>query len=84
MFEIKKLETEEDALRIIDFLHSDRAFEHTWAPGEKEMIREAVLASLKKEGHHQYWYVEEKGEIIGALGINENVYSNRKSKCHIS
>jgi len=76
MFEIQKLATKKDALRVINFLQSDEAFQDTWVPGEKEMIRNTVLESLNKSKHHQYWYIEKKGKIIGALGVNENVYES--------
>lgn len=76
MFQIQRLKTKKDALRVINFLHSNEAFQDTWVPGEKGMIKKTVMESLHRRKHHQYWYIEKKGKIIGALGVNENVYKS--------
>jgi len=76
MYAIKPLENKEDALRIIDFFFSKDAFQHIWAPGEKDLVRQAVLSSLEDGDHHQYWFVVDKGIIIGAIGVNENKYKS--------
>lgn len=76
MFTVKPLKKKEDALRIIDFFFSKDAFQHIWAPGEKEMVKNAVLQSLEDGDSHQYWFVEDQNMIIGALGINENTYKS--------
>lgn len=76
MFTVKPLKTKEDASRIVEFFFSENAFQHIWAPGEKEMVKNAVLRSLEDEDGHQYWFVEDQGIIIGALGVNENSYKS--------
>jgi ribosomal protein S18 acetylase RimI-like enzyme len=76
MFTVKPLKTKEDALKIIEFYFSKDAFQHIWAPGEKDMVKNAVLTSLKDGDHHQYWFVEDREKIIGALGVNENKYQS--------
>lgn len=76
MLEVKKLITKKDALRTIRFLLSKDAFHHIWAPGEKDMVRQAVLKSIKEKGHHQYWFIEDNKKIIGAIGVNENSYKS--------
>jgi ribosomal protein S18 acetylase RimI-like enzyme len=40
------------------------------------MVKHAVLQSLEDDDTHQYWFVEDQGMIIGALGINENTYKS--------
>lgn len=74
MLTVQLLKTEKDALRILDFFFSKNVFQHIWTPGEKEMVKHAVLQSIKDGDSHQYWFVEDQGMIVGALGVNENVY----------
>lgn len=76
MFTVQPLKTKKDALRIVDFFFSEHAFQHVWAPGEKDMVRSAVLSGFEPDSHHHYWFIEEKGVIIGAIGINENTYKS--------
>jgi len=73
--EIKELSDEQKAKQIGDFLTSSDAFTHTWFPEEKESVRSAVIESLNNN-NHQYWYVEEDGKIIGAIGVRENHCKN--------
>lgn len=61
-------------MEVITFLTSEFVFQHTWAPGEKEMIRQEVLRSIENKDNHQYWYVEDGKTIVGALGVKENSY----------
>ena len=75
MLEIKKLEDKETAQRVGAFLTSSNAFDQTWAPNEKAMVEAAPLDSLGKT-NHQYWYVEDNGEIVGAIGVRENKYGS--------
>jgi len=76
MTDIKPLKTKDDALRVVEFFFSDKVFEHEWAPGEKEMLEKAVHGSLTDGENHQYWFIEEGDKIIGAAGINENIYKS--------
>ena len=75
MNEIKELTDIETAKKIGDFLTSENAFEQTWAPNEKAMVRKAVIDGLSNP-KHKYWFVEENGEIIGAIGVRENKYGS--------
>ena len=75
MINVKELNNKEVAVKIGEFLTSEKAFEQTWAPNEKAMVKKAVLDSLENE-NHQYWYVEEDGKIIGAIGVRENKYGS--------
>lgn len=73
--EIHVLKDRNIATKIGDFLTGDNAFQQTWAPNEKEFVKKAVLESIDNE-NHIYWYVEEEGKIIAALGIRENKYGS--------
>jgi ribosomal protein S18 acetylase RimI-like enzyme len=73
MYTVKVLENKETARKIGEFLTSENAFDQTWAPNEKAMVMQAPLESLKSE-NHCYWYVENNGQIIGAIGVRENKY----------
>lgn len=73
--EPKELKDKSIAKKIGDFLTSPNAFTHNWFPGEKDSVKNAVLESLENE-NHQYWYLEENGDIIGAIGIRENHCQN--------
>ncbi len=75
MYTVQVLEDEETAARIGEFLTSENAFEQTWAPNEKAMVMKAPKDSLHNE-NHCYWYVEDRGEIIGAIGVRENKYGS--------
>lgn len=72
---INNLTDKDFAMRIGDFLTSKNAFSHVWFPGEKEMVKNSVLESLNNK-NHQYWYYEENGEILGAIGVRENHCNN--------
>lgn len=63
------------ALKIGDFLTGPNAFDQTWAPDEADLVKKAPLDSLKSE-KHRYWYVEEKGQLIAAMGVRENKYGS--------
>ena len=77
MYKVKRLVSEEIAVKIISFLLSNDAFEQTWAPGEADIVRKAVLDSLNGDKrNHAYWYVESNGKIIGAMGVRENTYKS--------
>lgn len=71
MFEVKRLKLKEVAAKIVTFLVSKDAFLQTWAPGETEIVRKAVFGSIKRK-NHAFWYIEDKGKIIGAMGVREN------------
>ena len=74
--EIKELTDKEIAVKVGKFLTSPYAFEQTWAPNEKDMVEKAPIYSIGKV-NHRYWYVEnEKGEIVGAIGVRENKYGS--------
>lgn len=75
MNDIKELRDEQTARKIGEFLTSEKAFEQTWAPNEKAMVKQAVIDSLHNT-NHQYWYVEKDGKIVGAIGVRENKYGS--------
>jgi ribosomal protein S18 acetylase RimI-like enzyme len=74
-FEVKVLTDAKTAEKIGMFLTSSNAFEQTWAPNEKKLVMQAPLDSLKGR-NHRYWYAEDKGVIIGAIGVRENKYGS--------
>lgn len=73
--EIKTLTNKETAVRIGNFLTGSNAFDQTWAPNEKQIVEDAIVESLGTD-HHQYWYIEDKDEIVAAMGIRENKYGS--------
>jgi ribosomal protein S18 acetylase RimI-like enzyme len=75
MYSINTLKDIKTAIKIGDFLTGPNAFDQTWAPNEKALVKQSVVDSLTDQ-NHQYWYVEDKGEIIGAIGIKENKYGS--------
>jgi ribosomal protein S18 acetylase RimI-like enzyme len=75
MYTVRQLKSSEVAQEIVDFLLSENAFEQTWAPGEAGIVKKAVFESLKG-GNHAYWYIEDNGKIIGAMGVRENDYKS--------
>jgi len=75
MQDVKILSDKETAIRIGDFLTGPNAFEQTWAPDEKEFVKNAPMQSLSRK-NHRYWYVEHDGEIVGAIGVRENKYGS--------
>lgn len=75
MFDVKTLQDKQMAKRVGDFLTSSDAFEQTWAPNEKLVVMNAPLDSLSDK-NHRFWYVEDKGKIIGAIGVRENKYGS--------
>jgi len=74
-FNIKVLKDKKTAIEVGNFLTSRNAFDQTWAPEEKELVMQAPLDSLKNE-NHCYWYIEDNGEIIAAMGVRENKYGS--------
>lgn len=76
MFKIKVLRDKHIAVKIGEFLTGPLAFDQTWTPKEKMMVKKAVLESIKGK-NHRYWYIEERGEIIAAIGVRENKYGSR-------
>lgn len=72
---VYQLATQDEANRIIDFFYSPHAFTHEWAPGEKEIVARSVRQSIGKDNHH-YWYIEDKGLLIGVIGVRENEYKS--------
>lgn len=74
-FEIHELKDEATAIRIGDFLTGSDAFEQTWAPNEKAIVKQAPPDSLKNK-NHKYWFIEDGGKIIGAIGVRENKYGS--------
>jgi len=75
MFNVKVLEDKEIALRVGNFLTGPDAFEQTWAPNEKQIVKQAPVDSLTGN-KHRYWYIEDKGKIIAAIGVRENKYGS--------
>ena len=75
MISIKILKDKSTAKRIGKFLTGPNAFDQTWAPKEKALVHQAVLDSLIRK-NHRYWYVEENGQIIAAIGVRENKYGS--------
>jgi len=76
MSKIKVVKDEEIAKQVGKFLTGPNAFEQTWAPNEKAFVEKAPVDSIGKE-NHRYWYIEDKGEIIAAIGVRENKYGSR-------
>lgn len=74
-FEIKTLVDQKTAIKVGEFLTGPHTFEQTWAPNEKNFVKQAPIDSLTGR-NHRYWYVEDKGEIIGAIGVRENKYQS--------
>lgn len=75
MLDVKVLQDNDTAIRVGQFLTGPDAFEQTWAPNEKKIVEQATVDSLTGR-NHRYWYVEDNGKIIGALGIRENKYGS--------
>lgn len=74
-FNIQMLNDKETAMKVGEFLTSKNAFDQTWAPEEKELVMQAPLDSLENE-NHRYWYIEDDGKIIAAMGVRENKYGS--------
>lgn len=75
MLAIQKLTNTQAAKKVGQFLTGPNAFDQTWAPNEKAIAEKAPLDSLNSNTH-QYWYVEDNGEIVAAMGIRENKYGS--------
>jgi ribosomal protein S18 acetylase RimI-like enzyme len=75
MYQILVLNDEITARRIGEFLTGPHAFDQEWAPNEKANVQKAPMDSLKNP-KHQYWYIEGRGQIIGAIGVRENKYGS--------
>jgi ribosomal protein S18 acetylase RimI-like enzyme len=75
MYSVKTLEDYKIAVKIGDFLTGPYAFEQTWAPNEKALVKKAVTDSITGK-NHRYWYVEDDGKIIAAIGVRENKYGS--------
>ena len=75
MFKTQELKDEAMANKIGEFLTGSDAFDQTWAPKEKEIAKQSPIDSLHNN-NHRYWYVENDGEVIGALGVRENKYGS--------
>lgn len=75
MLEVKELHDSLIAQKVGDFLIGTEAFEHDWAPKEKEFVRLSPIESVGKQ-NHRYWYIEDKGQIVGAMGVRENKYGS--------
>ena len=74
-FVVQELGDEVVAIKIGEFLTGPNAFDQTWAPKEMAMVKKSVLDSVGKD-NHQYWYIEDNGKIIAALGVRENKYGS--------
>jgi ribosomal protein S18 acetylase RimI-like enzyme len=72
--EIKIVSDVKTAIRIGQFMTGNNTFDQTWAPNEKKHLEQAPIDSLSNK-NHRYWYVEDKGEIVGAIGVRENKYN---------
>lgn len=75
MFQVRIVKDKETAKKVGKFLTGPFAFEQTWAPNEKAFTQQAPLDSLKNK-NHRYWYIEDDGKIIGAMGVRENKYGS--------
>jgi GNAT superfamily N-acetyltransferase len=74
---IEELQTEEDALKVVDFFLSTNSFDdRAFTPGELEHLKTHPFLSLKTD-KFQYWYaVNKSGEFIAAGGVRENEQKN--------
>lgn len=72
---IKKLSDTKTAEKIGAFLTDIDTFDQEWAPDEKRIVKQAPIDSISSE-NHQYWYAEDQGQIIGAIGVRENKYKS--------
>lgn len=75
MFSVKILKDNDTAIKVGQFLTGPNTFEQTWAPNEKQIVDKAPIDSLEGK-NHRYWYVEDNGKIVGALGVRENKYGS--------
>lgn len=75
MEKVNTLDNKETAIKIGEFLTGPFAFEQTWAPKEKEMVKKAVIESVDGV-NHRYWFIENEGKIIAAIGVRENKYGS--------
>jgi ribosomal protein S18 acetylase RimI-like enzyme len=71
MYKIKALVDKNIAIKVGKFITGPDAFEQTWAPNEKKSVAQAPVNSLSS-ANHQYWHIEDKGEVIAAVGVREN------------
>lgn len=74
-YTIKILKDISTAKRIGEFLTSSDAFDQTWAPEEKTLVMQAPIDSIDSS-NHRYWYIEDEGKIIAAMGVRENKYGS--------
>jgi ribosomal protein S18 acetylase RimI-like enzyme len=72
---IKILTNIDAAIKIGKFLTGKDAFDQTWTADEKILVEKAPLDSIGKN-NHRYWYIEDRGEIIAAIGVRENKYGS--------
>jgi ribosomal protein S18 acetylase RimI-like enzyme len=70
---IQILQNKKTAIKVGEFLTSKDAFDQTWAPEEKHHVMKAPLDSLENT-NHRYWYIENEGKIVAAMGVRENKY----------
>lgn len=75
MFEIKIIKNEDEARRVGLFLISPNVFEQNWAPNEKDSVSNYPVKNLINPNHGG-WYIEDKGEIIASIGVEENKYGS--------
>lgn len=75
MLKLLQVKNPDEAERVIAFLCSKEAFDLEMNEFRKETRRDAVYGSLIKDSH-RYWYVEETGKVIAALGVAENEREN--------
>lgn len=73
--EIKILNNQYTAEKVGEFLTGPNAFDQTWAPNEKALAMKAPVDSLNNP-NHRYWYIEENGEIVAAMGVRANKYGS--------
>lgn len=71
MLTIQLLSDPDTARRIGKFLTGSEAFDQTWAKNEKALVEQAPLDSLL-HSNHRYWYVEDHGVIVAAMGVRQN------------
>jgi len=75
-YQVKRVTSEQEAQRVVDFLLSQDAFtDQEWTPGEVNIVTSGPFDSVKN-AHHAYWYIEHNGEVIGAMGLRENDYKS--------
>jgi len=75
MLNVKIVDNEDTAVKVGKFLTSEYTFDQIWAPNEKVIVEQAVIDSVGRD-NHRYWYIEDQGRVVAALGVRENKYGS--------